>query len=132
MAEGRDVDEVGVVGMDDDVADVARRGEALVLPRPPAIGGFVDAVAVGKVAADRRLAHTGIDHIRVCIRDDQCADGSGLERAVRDILPMRAAIGRFPDTARAATEEERPLLSRMPGDGDDAPAPMGPDAPPFE
>src|SRR5262249_20215670 len=59
VAERRHVDEVGVLRVDTDAGDVARLGEAEVLPAPAAVGRAVDAVAVGDVAADAALAHAG-------------------------------------------------------------------------
>jgi len=126
MTERRDVDDVRVVRMDNDVADMAGCREAHIAPCPATISGLIDAVAVRDVAADGSFARAGIDDIRVGVRNGQRADSSGCEEAIRDVLPMRAAIRRLPDAPGAGAEEERPRLGRMPGDGDDAPTPMWP------
>ena len=47
----------------------------------------------------QRLAHPGVDHVRVRLRDRDRADGARLEELVRDRLPARAAVRRLPDAA---------------------------------
>jgi hypothetical protein len=51
VAHGRDVGAVGVAGVDDDVADLLGVAEPEVLPARAAVGGAVDAGAVGEVLA---------------------------------------------------------------------------------
>ncbi len=132
VAERRDVDDVGVAGVDDDVGDVAGVGEADVGPGAAAVGRLVDAVAVRDVRADRRLAGAGVDHVRGGLGDGERADRGGAEEAVRDVLPESAAAGRLPDAAGAGAEVEGAALGRVAGDGDDAPAAVRPDAAPLE
>ena len=64
VAQGRHVDQVGVGGVDPDAGDLAGRLEAEVRPGLAAVGGPVDAVADGRVAADARLAHADVDDVR--------------------------------------------------------------------
>ena len=71
VAERGDVHEIGIVGVDADLADVARLGQAHVPPRDTGIGRLVDAVAVGDVDADRRFARAGVDDVAVGRRDRQ-------------------------------------------------------------
>src|SRR5688572_13511061 len=65
VPERRDPDDVRVVGVDADPADVARLAQPDVGPGAAGVGGAVDAVAVGDVDADRRLAHAGVDDVGV-------------------------------------------------------------------
>src|SRR5690606_14656445 len=129
VAERRDVDDVRVRGVDRDLADVAGRLQAHVLPALSGIGGLVDAVAARDVAADRRLAHPDIDHVRVRRRDLQRADRGVLEVAVGDVVPARAGVVRFPDAAAGRAEVvDIPILSH-PTHGDHAAASMRADQP---
>src|SRR4051794_29637727 len=52
MTECADIDEVRIRRMDTDLADIARLGEAHMPPRPPAVHGFVDTVAMRDIATD--------------------------------------------------------------------------------
>src|SRR5579859_2779239 len=63
MPERRDVNDVWVRGMNNDVADVARVFEADVRPSLSSVSRFVDAVAERNIAADARLARAGINHV---------------------------------------------------------------------
>src|SRR5262249_33665400 len=54
------------------------------------------------------------------------------EVAVRDVLPVRAAVGRFPHAARDTAKVEHHRLCGMPGDGHDPAAPGRTDAAPTE
>src|SRR5215211_6359707 len=128
VPERRDVDEVGVLRVDADAGDVAGVGEAAVRPGLAAIGGLVDTVAVRDVAANRRLAHPDVDHIRVALGDGNRAHGGRLEEAVGDVIPGGAAVGRLPDATGAGPEVEGHLVDRVARDGDDAPAPVWPAA----
>src|SRR5579883_2317132 len=55
---GREIDQVGILGMNAYLANVARILKAKKLPGLAAIGRFVDAITVRNVAANRRLAHS--------------------------------------------------------------------------
>ena len=132
VAEGGDVDEVRVGRVDADAPDVAGVAQADGSPGAAAVGGPVDAVAVRDVAADAGLAHADVDHVGVGRRDGERADGGGLEEAVGDVLPVRAAVGGLPHAARAGAEVEGRGLGRMAGDGDHTAAAVRPDAAPLE
>ena len=76
MAEGADVDDVGVGGVDDDLCDLAGGVEAEVLPGDAGVGGLVDAVSVGCVAAKISFAGAYVDDVRVGVCDSDGADGA--------------------------------------------------------
>ena len=132
VAQRRDVHEVGFLRMDLDPADVAGVGEPHVRPRLPAVGRLVDAVAVDDVDPDRRLAGAGVDHVGVRRGHGERADGGRAEVAVRDVLPVRAAVGRLPHAAGHGAEVEHHRLGRMPGDGHHAAAAGRADTAPAE
>src|SRR5581483_3092376 len=122
VAERGHVDDVRIPGVDHDVADVARIGEADVLPGVPAIGGTIDAIAVGDVASDRRFARPDVDDVWIGLGDRDGADGRGAEEAVADVLPVGASASRLPDTPGARAKVEGSYLGWVAGNRDD-PAP---------
>src|SRR5581483_6037511 len=99
VPQGGDVGNVGVFRMHAHAADEAGIGQAKVRPGLAGIGGTVDAVAVGDVAADAGLSHAGIDDVRVRLGDGDGADGGGAHEAVGDVLPVGAAVGGLPHAA---------------------------------
>src|SRR5580700_886901 len=92
VAEDAHVDDVRILGIYDDRADVFRFFQADVGPGGAGIGGFVDAVAGGLLA--------GADVYDFWIRrsDGDCADGGDVLR-VEDREPDLTCIGGFPDAA---------------------------------
>src|SRR6185437_12626381 len=62
VAGGRGEDDVGILGIDDDLIDLGGVGESDMGPGLAGVGGLVHAVAVG--AADR-VAAAGIDHVGI-------------------------------------------------------------------
>src|SRR5690242_7430180 len=132
VAEGGDVGDIRILGMDDDVANVACVGKAGVAPGSPAIAGLIDAIAVRDVAADGGLAGAGVDDIGIGVGDGEGAEGGGGEVAVGDILPEGAAAGSLPDAAGTTAKVEGALVCGMSGDGNDAATAMRTDAAPFE
>ena len=64
MPQRRHVHGVGVSRVHAHPADVAAIAEAEVPPRAAPVVGAIDAVAVGDVAADARLAGADVDHVR--------------------------------------------------------------------
>ena len=118
--------------MDADPADELAVLQADVLPAAPGIGRLVDAVAVGDVDADRRLAGAGVDHVGIGGRDGDRADRRAAHEAVGDAAPVHAAVVGLPDAAGAGAEVEHHLVDGIAGDGDDAAATRGTDAAPLE
>ena len=90
--------------MDADFADVPGFLESEIGPRFARIGGFVNAVSVGNVNPDGAFSHARIDHIGVRRRHLKGADRRTAEEAVRDVLPVSAAVLGFPNTACRRTK----------------------------
>ncbi len=132
VAESSDVDEIRVGGVDADLADVAGALQPEVAPGAAGVGGAVDAVAVGDVAADGRFAHRGVDDVRIGGAEGQPADGCALEEAVGDVFPILAAVGGLPDSAAGRAEVKNSDTRGVSGDGDDAAAAVGTDQAPLE
>jgi hypothetical protein len=63
------------------------------------VGGFVDAVAVGGVAAEVALAGADVDDVGIGGSDRDRADGAELQLAVGHGNPVRAAVGGLEDAA---------------------------------
>ena len=132
VAERGHVDQIGVVRIDADAADVARVGQADAAPGRAAVGRPVDAVAVRDVDADARLAGAGVDDVGVGGGHGDRAHGGGPEEAVGDVLPVGAAVGRLPDAAGAGAEVEGLRVRRVPGDRHHAAAAVRTDAAPLD
>ena len=92
--------------------------EAHVPPRHAGVGRLVDAVAVGDVDADRRLAGAGVDDVPVGGRHGQRPDRSGREEAIGDVLPELAGVVALPHAAGDGAEVEDRLVLRVGGNGD--------------
>ena len=118
--------------MNNDLADVAGIAEADMPPGGAGVKRFVDAIAVGDVAADGALAGAGVYHIGIGSRDGERANGGGVEEAVRDVAPVEAAIGGLPDAASASAHVKGHFVLGVAGDGDHASAAMGTDAAPLQ
>ncbi len=87
MAHGRDVDDVGILGVHANRADLERVIQTKVLPGFARVVRFINAVAMRGIAADIGLTHADVDNVGVGFRDADGADGSGFELAVRDWQP---------------------------------------------
>ncbi len=132
VAERGDVHQVGVAGVDADLADVTAVGQPHVRPRLAAVGRLVDAVAVGDVDPDGRLPRSRVDDAGIRLGHRQRTDGRRSEVAVGDVLPVRAAVRRLPHPTGHGTEVEHRRLGWMAGDRDHPPAARGTDAAPPE
>ena len=122
MAEGGDVHQVRVSGMNADPRDVARVGQADVRPGLAAIGRAVDTIAVRHVAADAALAHARVQHVRIGRGQGERAYRGTLKEAVGDVLPVHAAVGGFPHATAGRTEVEDARIRRVTRDCSDAPS----------
>src|SRR5215475_4784325 len=96
------------------------------------VSGPVDAVAMGDVAANGRLAHAHVDHIGVGWRDSDPADGGASEVAVGNVLPEEPSICGLPDAATCGAEVEGVIVVRVARDGNNATAAVGADAAPLQ
>jgi hypothetical protein len=127
IAEGGDVNDVGIGGVDAngrDLAGVAQTGEGPSLAR---VRGFVDAAADRDVRADLRRSGAGVDDVGIRERDFDCAHGADGEIRVRDVLPGVACVGGFPDAAAGRAHVKGVRFGGNAGDGGDASAAFGAD-----
>src|SRR5439155_20149677 len=99
-------------------------------PRSAGVGRLVDAVTDRDVAANPLLARADPHDVRIGGRH---SDGANRLRrlAVEDWLPVKAAVDRFPETARRSTGVVDVRVARDAGDRGHAIADRT-DVPPFE
>src|SRR5260221_4699180 len=114
------------------LGDIARVLQAEMRPGLAGVGGFVDAVTMRDIATNRGLSHAGVDHIGVRGRDGQRADRGALEEAVRDVLPVDAAVGRLPDATPGGAEVEHLPVVWVAGHRHHASAAVRPREPPLK
>ena len=123
MAEGRDVDGVRILGMNNHAADgigVAQAGE---LPGLPGVNGFVDAIAHHNVAADTGFAGADIDHVRIRWRHGNRTDrGRGVGEFIPERLPIHPAVGGLPHASGDCSEVVGVVLAGHASDGNYAAA----------
>ncbi len=120
MPQCRDIDQVGVLGMDAHFSDVSRASKAQVFPGFTCIGRFVDAIAMGDVAANGCFAHADIDDVGIGGGDCNRADRCTLKEAIRNVFPGDTAIGCFPDATTRGAKIKYLRMLRVTSDGDDA------------
>ena len=119
MSEGGDVDDVGVLGVDPDAADVLGVRETEVLPALAAVRGFVDAVSGREIPAQTALSHSDVDHVRLGRGHGDRSHRARFEEAVGEVSPRPPAIGRSPYASAGGAEVERHELSGVAGHRDD-------------
>ena len=130
VSQRRDEHNVGIPRIYEHLPDVPRLGEAECVPVSTAVGGLVDAGAVGDVGADRRLAGPHVDHVRIGRRQGKCPD-RGDRLVVEQRLPGDAGVPRAPHAAVHGTEVERGRIAGDSGHRQHAAAAVRPDeAPP--
>jgi hypothetical protein len=103
MAEGRDIGDVGILGMNayaPNLAGVAETGEAPGLSR---VSRFENAVTVGDVAANRRFSGANLDDVGVRFAHGDAADRP-TEIFVGHRRPSHAAVCRLEHTTAGGTE----------------------------
>ena len=131
-SEVGDEDDVGVGGMDPDLRDRVGVLEADVGPGLAGVDRLVDAVAGHDVAADAGFAHADVDDVRIRFGHGDRADRRTGDQAVGDRRPLRAAVGRLPESAAGGAEVRLPRPSLHARDRDRSAAAIGADAAPFE
>ena len=99
-AQGADVDDVGIFRMDGDAADLEGLLQAHVLPGLAAVGGLVNAVAVGDGVAWVVLAGADPDDVAVGGSHADRADGDGAF-AVELVVEGDAVVDRLEQSARS-------------------------------
>ncbi len=127
VAEGGDVDHVGIRRVDADAADLAGLAQADVAPAVAGVGRAVDADPRRDVAARAGRAGAGVDHVGVRGRHRHGADRAGLELLVGDVGPAQAAVGGLPDAAAGRAHVEQLALAGHAGDRGDPAAAVGAD-----
>jgi hypothetical protein len=65
LSEGSDIDDVRVLGMNDDCGDPFRISQTHVLPSLSAVSRLVNAVAEGNAVAGVRFSGPGPDDLRI-------------------------------------------------------------------
>src|SRR5882724_11422981 len=108
-----------VSGVDNQCADLPRIFQPDVLPGFAAIDRFEHPGPVRRVAADRRLARSDINHVVIRWRDCDCADrrnGCFIEKR----SPICAAVSRLPNSAGDRAEIIRVRFADYTFDGERA------------
>ena len=120
LAYGAGKDNVRIVGINDDVADVAGQRQAHVPPSASGVGRFVDAIAHRcGLADDERLACAGPDDIGIGRCDGQRTDRGDIDvLLLEDLRKVRARILCLPDAAGSGTEVSHQRIPRLADDGD--------------
>src|SRR5205823_621628 len=116
-------------------ADLLRVVEAEVRPTVAAVGGAIDAVAVGQIFTETVFSSADVDDVRVGRGDRDRADGGDLGRAafhasVGDVAPRLAAVGGLPHAAVRRAEVEDARVNGIAGDSDGASAAIRADVSP--
>ena len=130
MALGGDENTVGIFGIDEDRGDLLGVAEIFEMrPRFSGVGGFVDAVARGKIGALQSFAAADVNDVGVGRRNGESTDGAG-GLIVEDGIPGVAEVGGLPDAAVDGRHVENVGLVRNAADGDGAASTEGADAAP--
>ena len=101
MTERADINDVRILRIHHDAADLACVLQADVRPGCAAVGRFIDAVAGREIGTNVGLAGSSINSFGIGRRHSDRADG-GHRLAVKDRGPDRAGIGGFPDAPLTA------------------------------
>jgi len=102
--------------MDDHLRDLNKARLPDVRPGLSGVGGLVDTVAHGDVAARTARAGADVDHVGVRRGDLDIADRGDVEKVVRYVVPADARIGRLPNAATAVAGEVGQWVTRNAGD----------------
>ncbi len=119
----RHVDDVGILRVDPDRTDVIAILQPHVLPRAPRIHRFVDPVAMRRIPAHARLAHSRVHHVRIGIGHRDRTHRPRLELPVRHRNPRESAVGGLKDPAAHRAEIIHVRLRCDAGHGHGAPSP---------
>ena len=132
VTECRHIDQIGVLRMNANFADMTGFLQADVCPSFTAIGRLVHPITVGDIEADGSFACAGVDNVWIGIRHCDCPYGSTIEKSVRNIFPVRSGIVSFPDTTGTCAKVEHRQFCRMSRHSNNTPASWGTDTAPFE
>ena len=113
MTERSDIHDVIILRVDDDATDVVSVVEAHVLPCAPRVSRLEHARAGIRTTRHHRLAGADPDQIRILVGYRYHCDRER-RLALKDWLPSRAVVDRFPEVSGpgAAVERRLPLLHR--------------------
>src|SRR5262249_16953926 len=103
-----------------------------VRPGLAPISRFVYAITVGHIETHAGLAHPGIDHVRIRLRDGDGANRSRLEVAVGDVVPVGSSIIGLPYSSGAPPEVDDCRVDRISGHSHHSPPTRRTDAPPLD
>ena len=112
MAKSGYVYEIGVGWINANLADLLRIFKAHMGPCLARVYRFVNAVAMGGVAADRTLTGAHVDHIVVGGGHRDRSDRTEIDLPIGDWFPRVAAVGRLEDAAACAAEVVNERLTR--------------------
>ncbi len=131
VAESRDEDDVGVVRINDDRADVPRIRQPDIRPRLSRIERLIYAVAIGNIAADASFAGARINYIRVGFGNGDAANrGDGF--IIENRKPGESAVRGLPNAASYGSKIKNAGISGN-ADGRERPSPAKrPDLPPLQ
>ena len=131
VPQSANVNDVRILRIDHNPADLARVLQPDVIPRCAAIRGFVDAVSGREVLANVALAGSGINGSGIGGSHGQCAD-RGHRLAVKNRRPDDSGIGRLPDSAIDSAKIKSCRVARHASHGYCASAAERADQTPFE
>ncbi len=131
MPESADIDNVRILRVDHNPADLPRVLQPYVTPRGAAVSGFVDAVTGREIFANVALAGPGIDSLSVGGSHGQRPD-RGHWLAVKDWCPDNSGVGRFPYPAIDRAKIKRRRVARNAGHSHHASPAKRADQAPFQ
>ena len=121
MALRRDVDDIGIPGMDPNAADVVRLLETPMRPRFSIVRRSIDTVTVVGAVAKVRLTGANPNDLRTTRRDRDVTNRCGAF-TIEDRLEGCAVVDRAPKPARSGADEKAVGIARSHSESDHAPA----------
>ena len=82
MTESCHIDQIGVLWMNANFADMAGLLQSNIRPSFTAIGGLIHPIAVRDIEADGGFAGAGIDNVGICVCHRDGTYRSGIEESV--------------------------------------------------
>ena len=131
MPQCADIDDIGVLRVDDDSANVARVLKADMQPGSTSIHRFVHAVAKGEGRPNVGLAGSGINSLRIGRRNRKSANRCD-RLPIKDRSPDNTGISRLPNPTVYGAKIEGSRIARHASHGHDPAPSKRPNQPPFE
>ena len=132
MTQCGNICDVRVVGMNTDLPNMSGLIKTQMNPAFAAIGRLIDTITKRNVDANRGLAGTRVNHIRITVRNRKRTDGGTCQIPIRDAFPVGATIRGFPDASGAGAKVKRHRVRGIAGHRHDSTAPRRADTAPFE